>query len=341
MLILKIHILFPISENATGGGNQFLKMLKLNLQKRNLYAGLEDADVILFNSHHCIPDVVEAKRRFPNKIFIHRIDGVMKLYSRPPEDMRDYIVRLANEWISDGNIYQSEWSRERNYECGIQKKPYEIMVHNAADSNIFNHDGKCAFDRERKIRIIATSWSSNIRKGFPVYQYLDHVLDWNKYEMTFVGNSPVSFEHIVHKPPMNSVDLAKEIKQYDIYISACQKDACSNSLIEALSCGLPAVCLKDGGHPELVESGGLLFEEQEEIPKLLEEIADNYSKYQQSIQIISMEAVVNKYVAFAEQVKKAVEEGKYTPKKIGYLRARSIVKQTKKWGGAKYARKRN
>lgn len=334
MLILKIHILFPISENATGGGNQFLKMLKLNLQKRNLYAELEDADVILFNSHHYIPDVVRAKRRYPNKIFLHRIDGLMKLYNKP-EDMRDHIVRLANDWISDGDIYQSAWSREKNYEFGMQKKAYEIMVHNAADSSIFNRNGKCTFDRARKIRIIATSWSSNAKKGFSSYQYLDQVLDWNKYEMTFVGNSPVSFEHIVHKPPMKSEELAKEIKQHDIYISASQKDPCSNSLIEALSCGLPAVCLKDGGHPELVESGGLLFEEQEEIPKLLEEIADNYSKYQQSIQIISMEAVVNKYVALAEQVKEAMDAKEYIPKKIGYFRAKYIEKQTKRWGGVK------
>lgn len=329
---MKINILFPISEDATGGGNQFLKMLKHNLQKRNLYAELDGADVILFNSYQHIPDVIKAKRRYPNKIFIHRIDGLMRLYNTP-EDKRDYIVRLANDWISDGNIFQSEWARERNYEFGMKKMCYELTVYNAADSGIFNRNGKCTFSRDRKIRIIATSWSSNIKKGFLTYQYLDQNLDWDKYEMTFVGNSPVSFEHIVHKEPMISEDLAKEMKQYDIYISASQKDTCSNSVIEAMSCGLPALCLRDGGHPELVRDGGLLFECQEEIPELLEELVNNYDKYQQNIRMISMEEVVGKYVSFAEWINEAVIAGKYVPKRIGWIRGNYIRRQIGKWGG--------
>lgn len=329
---MKINILFPISDTATGGGNQFLKMLKVNLQKRDLYAGLDEADVILFNSYQYIPDVVKAKRQYPDKIFLHRIDGLMKLYNKP-EDMRDHIVRLANEWVSDGNIYQSEWSRARNYEFGMKKVPNEITVCNAADSSMFNHNGKSEFCENRKIRLIATSWSSNINKGFDTYQYLDKTLDWNKYEMTFVGNSPVEFQHIVHKPPMISADLAKELKQHDIYLSASRKDPCSNSVIEALSCSLPALCLNDGGHPELVKSGGMLFEHQEEIPALLEKLVGNYEKYQQNIEITPMENVVDEYVMLAERVKDAVKSGEYSPKKISWLRAEYIEKQTKRWGG--------
>lgn len=329
---MKINILFPILDAATGGGNQFLKMLKNNLQKRGLYAELEEADVILFNSYQHIPNVVKAKRLYPNKIFIHRIDGLMKLYNKP-EDKRDSIVRLVNKWISDGNIYQSNWSRERNYEFGLEKVLYEVTVCNAADSSIFNHDGKCSFSTNRKIRIIVTSWSSNINKGFDTYKYLDNELDWNRYEMTFVGNSPVEFDNIVHKQPMKSIDLAKEIKQHDIYISASRCDPCSNSVIEALSCGLPALCLKDGGHPEIVKDGGLLFERKEEIPQLIEDLVNNYEMYQQSINIISMEEVVDAYVLLAEQVKEAVRAGEYQTKRVGYFQARHIVKQTKRWGG--------
>ena len=329
---LRINILFPILDTATGGGNQFLKMLKKNLQKRGLYAESKEADVILFNSHQYIPDVVRMKRCYPNKIFIHRIDGLMKLYNKP-EDKRDNIVHLANKWISDGNIYQTEWSRERNYEFGMEKVPYEITICNAADSSIFNRDEKCSFDKNRKIRIIATSWSSNINKGFDTYKYLDDTLDWNKYEMTFIGNSPLEFKHIVYKAPMNSMDLAKEIKQHDIYISASRKDSCSNSVIEALFCGLPVLCLKDGGHPELVKSGGILFESQEEISCLLEKIINDYEWYQHNIEIIPMGKVVDAYISLAEQIKNAVEVGKYRPKQIGYFKARHILRQVKKWGG--------
>ncbi len=319
-------------ETATGGTNQFLKMLKKNLQERNLYTEIDYADVVFFNSWVHIPEVVEAKHKYPNKIFIHRIDGLAKLYNKP-EDMRDNIARLANKWISDGTIYQSEWSRKKNYEFGMARMPYELTVCNAADSSIFNRNGKCEFQRNRKIKIIATSWSANNNKGFDTYQYLDKTLDWDRYEMTFVGNSPVKFQHIVYKPPMISTDLAKELKQHDIYISASRKDPCSNSVIEALSCGLPVLCRKDGGHPELVKNGGLLFEHQEEIPKLLERLIDHYVQYQQDISILSMESVTDEYVSLAKQIKAEVDAGKYSPKKIGYLKTKYIIMETKKWGG--------
>ena len=325
---MKISIIFPISDSATGGGNQFLKMLKTNLQKRGLYSELKEADVVLFNSYQYIPEVVAAKRRYPDKIFIHRIDGLMKLYNKP-EDKRDSIVLLANKWISDGNIYQSNWSRERNYEFGMEKSRFENTIYNAADSSIFNHNGKVEFDRKRKTRIIATSWSSNIKKGFNVYRYLDDTLDWNKYEMTFVGNSPLEFHNIKHKQPMISLNLSEELKKHDIYISASQKDPCSNSVIEALSCGLPVLCLNDGGHPELVKEGGLLFQKEEEIPTLLEKLATHYEEYQRRISVTSMEKVVDEYVLLAEQVKHAVDVGEHETKTVKYFKAIYIVKKIK------------
>lgn len=328
---MKIHILYPTVDSPTGGTNQFLKMLKKNLQTQNLYAKIDFADVILFNSWVHIPEAIDAKYKYPNKIFIHRIDGLAKLYNKP-EDMRDNIAQLANKWISDANIYQTNWAREKNYKFGIPPKTYELTICNAVDVDIFNRENKCTFSQNRKIRIIATSWSSNKNKGFSTYQYLDEHLDWNKYEMTFVGNSPVTFKHITYKPPMKSVDLAKELKQHDIYISASQKEACSNAVLEALSCGLPALCLKDGGQPELVKDGGLLFETQEEIPRLLEELVENYDKYQQNIEVISMNTVVDEYVSFAQRIKGKVDIGEYTPKRINWLRAKYLETQIKIWG---------
>ena len=325
---MKINILFLISDSALGGGNQFLKALKVILQKRGLYAELEEADVVIFNSHHYVAEVIAAKRRYSNKIFIHRIDGLMKLYNKP-EDKRDSIVWLANKWISDGNIYQSNWSRERNYEFGMEKSRFENTIYNAADSSIFNHNGKIEFDRRRKTKIIATSWSSNIKKGFDVYKYLDETLDWNKYEMTFVGNSPLEFHNIKHKQPMISSDLSKELKNHDIYISASQKDPCSNSVIEALSCGLPVLCLNDGGHPELVKEGGLLFQKEEEIPTLLEKLATHYEEYQRRIRVNSMEKVGDGYILLAEQIKCAVDVGYYKPKSIKYFQSKKILKEIK------------
>lgn len=330
--MIKINILFELTNAPMGGGNQFLKNLKNWLTQNGYYAEPKDAEVVIFNSHQYINEAIKLKKAYPDKLFIHRVAGPIRAMTSL-NDKRDNIVYMASKFLGDATIFQSRYSMSENIKYGMPRNKYETIIYNTADSSIFNHGEKRSFGIDKKVKIIATSWSSNMNKGFDVYQYLDKTLDWNKYEMTFVGRSPVEFEHIVHKQPMVSSDLAKELKQHDIYISASRKDPCSNSVIEALSCGLPALCLNDGGHPELVKDGGLLFAYQEEIPELLNKLVNNYEEYQKNIQTVSTEAVGNEYVSFAEQVKEAVDAGEYSPKKISWLRAEYIKKQTKKWGG--------
>ena len=51
----KIHILFKFIEGPYGGGNQFLKALRDYFNEIGIYSEKpEEADIILFNSHHCL-----------------------------------------------------------------------------------------------------------------------------------------------------------------------------------------------------------------------------------------------------------------------------------------------
>ena len=60
------------------------------------------------------------------------------------------------------------------------------------------------------------------------------------YDYTFVGNVSERFERINHVPPVASEELADMLRDHDIYITGSKNDPCSNALIEALSCRLPA-----------------------------------------------------------------------------------------------------
>lgn len=72
---IKIHILFDFREKS-GGGNQFLKALKCFFESKGVYEqNPVDADVILFNSHQFIENLLSIKRKYQNKVFIHRVDG--------------------------------------------------------------------------------------------------------------------------------------------------------------------------------------------------------------------------------------------------------------------------
>ncbi len=104
---MKINILFQSKNGPSGGGNKFLKLLKdYFILKKSYEHQTSKADIILFNSHHHINEVIKAKLNYPDKIFVHRIDGPMKLYN-DENDQRDKIVYLVNKYIADATVFQS------------------------------------------------------------------------------------------------------------------------------------------------------------------------------------------------------------------------------------------
>ena len=125
---------------------------------------------------------------------------------------------------------------------------------------------------------------------------MDRHLDWSRYEYTFVGRVMGEFEHIRTLAPVDSQTLAGLLKQHDIYVTASQSDPCSNALVEALSCGLPAVYFHDGGHPELVEFGGVGFRTPEEIPGVLERLVASYEAFQQNVWVDGIDELAQKYI---------------------------------------------
>jgi len=319
---MKINIFLNIKQGPYGGGNQFLKALRDYFIEKNVYAdNVEDADIVLFNSHHEIKKLIKIKQKYPEKIFIHRIDGPVFLI-RKDNIYLDKLIYKINDKIADASIFQSDWSKKKNFELGIKPQKFETTILNAPNPEIFNNKNKIKFSKNRKTKIIATSWASSMSKGFETYKYLDENLDFSKYEMTFCGNSPFKFKNIKHIKPLPSKELAEQLKHHDIYITASKNDPCSNSLIEALHCGLPAVGLNDGGHPEIIGKGGLIFNEKEEIFECFNKIIENYDTFRENINLPTMEQVGKKYYNFSE----TVFENKTQKKKINLLTFIKIYK---------------
>ncbi len=314
---MKLHILYQFVEGPWGGGNQFLKVLRDYFRKAGFYAeSPEEAQVILFNSHHCLDEALRAKRRYQNRIFIHRIDGPV-YYIRGSDRAVDKTIFQFNRLVADGTIFQSNWSWNKNYELGIKRSPYEMIIMNASDPNIFHRKGKR--QPHDRTKLVATSWSGNIRRGFEIYQYLDDHLNFNTYEMTFVGNSPVTFRHIKSVEAVPSWDLAHILREHDIYITASRNDPCSNALIEALHCGLPAVARNDGGHPEIIGEAGTLFEDEEGIIKAIDRVAHNYAYYQAQIKLPTIDNISKRYYEFSLGIYEDALNGKYHLKRTTFF----------------------
>lgn len=292
-----IAIFHEYAPPPSGGGHQFMRALENEFRQRgfqienNVLSRATPA--CLFNSFNF--DFRRLRRQRHDRCrMVHRVDGPICVY-RGFDDGTDRRIAAINAKLADATIFQSNYSLRKHQELGLEfRNP--VVIPNAPDPAIFSPAGRVAFDPSRKLRLISVSWSDNINKGAPVYQWLDEHLDWSRYEYTFIGRSPVTFRNIRMIAPVASADLARELRQHDLYITASRNDPCSNSLLEALACGLPALYLNSGGHPEIAGDGGLAFDSPEEIPALLSNVMTHYASFQASIQVPAIAGIASRYL---------------------------------------------
>ena len=300
---MKVKIVFRFKEGPWGGGNQFLLALKERLATTGQLANyMRVADIVLFDSFNDADKVLKSKIAYPSIPFVHRINGPISAYRGRGRHVDDLIYALTRH-LADGVIFQSEFSKVENIALGMQCPEIKTVVHNAARP-LFFQDRQIKLPKE-KVRIIATSWSSNMNKGFDIFQHLDGALDFSKYAMTFVGSSPIHFKNITMIPPQDGPSLLNHLKSHDIYLAASKNDPCSNAVLEALAVGLPVVALRSGGTPELVGAGGEYFDTAEGAIDAIDVVARDIPKYHNLITRRSIDDACSDYLAFFQKVLKS------------------------------------
>ena len=96
-----------------GGGNQFLSGLKDEFNNKNIYTeNINEADIILFNSHHNLNNVHYIKQHLPHVKIFHRIDGIHQLWRGEQGKQIDLCVSNFSNNFVDGVIFQSQWSKK-------------------------------------------------------------------------------------------------------------------------------------------------------------------------------------------------------------------------------------
>ena len=286
-----------------GGGNQFMLALSKGLSALGAEVvnnQLDDeVDVHICNATWFDPRLVEKLAANRRCRVIHRLDGLVHLARGVADRAIDDRAYEFNQRFASATVMQSAWCLEQALALGYHPvRP--MIVHNACDPSVFfppqhPHPGP-------RIRLIATSWSDNPYKGSGFYKRLEQHLDWERFDFTFVGRTRERYDHIRHVQPMGSRKLADLLRQHDIYLTASRNEACSNALIEALACGLPALYLNDGGNPEVVGLGGLPFEGEEDMLPQLLRLARFRDSFRRCICIGTLRDVAMRYLELAQQV---------------------------------------
>ena len=282
-----------------GGANEFLLALRGELRRRGLRV---EANAVTRRTRACILNSFAFDDRRLRRM-LHPGCPVSSIGSTAPwrsyrgfDDGADERIVRLNEELADATVSQSRYSLTAHAELGIRLRN-PVVIPNAVDPEIFHPATARQPLSGRRIRLIATSWSPNPNKGASTYRRLEHLLDWSRYELTFVGQIAEPLERARVVPPAGSAEVAALLREHDIYIAASLNDPCSNALLEALACGLPVLYAHSGGHPELVGEAGLGFTDPDELPELLDRLADEYHGRRSMIRVPALDEVADRYLA--------------------------------------------
>jgi len=279
-----------------GGGNQFLLALVGELRTRGLAVEVNrlssQTPACLYNSFNF--DFARLRRFARDGVrMVHRVDGPIGVY-RGFDDGTDRRIVEINA-LADATILQSEYSLQKHRELGLDLRN-PTVIHNAVDPAIFHPPGEREPLAGRRLRVIATSWSDNPRKGADVLAWLDQNLDFDHCEVSFAGQMQQAFERVRVVPPLASQPLAQLLRAQDLFLAASRDDPCSNALLEGLACGLPAVYLRSGGHPELVGEGGIGFDSPEELPEAFSRLRHELDARRAAIRVTPLAEVAESYL---------------------------------------------
>ncbi len=289
---MKISIGSNIIEGPYGGGNEFIRNLHQSLEKDGhevvFTLNDDDIDIILLtnplsNSVNSTFDNYDIdfyqKFKNPNSISIQRINECDERKNTKFVN-KELIKRNKN---IDLNIFVSNWLKNIFINQGMDRKS-SIVLMGGPTVNLFNRSGEQNKLIGDKIKIVTHHWSGNVMKGLNTYLLIDELLENKKindrYEFTYIGNldEGVEFKNSKIIKPLYGVDLVKELKKHDVYITASINEPSGNHHMEAAMLGLPILYLNSGGTPEYCDGFGLEFNSQNILQKF-DEIVINYDYF--------------------------------------------------------------
>ena len=248
----------------------------------------EHAKAIFFPIAYPKEDLQKIKER--GGLIIQRLDGIYyptkhgKRYKQQNAPIKE-IYKNFTDFV----IFQSEYSKKQCFKM-LGKTPenrYQIII-NGVDKSMFYPNPNVSMP-DGLFRIVTTGNFRNIDMIEPVAQALDQLS--LKFELTVIG--PVTNDALkpfLNRPYVNYLgslslqEIAVVLREQHLFVYAHLNPPCPNSVLEAVSTGLPVVGFNSGAMEEL-----LFFSKDLLAPvvnKLFQEYRDfDYQELQQKIQL--------------------------------------------------------
>jgi len=312
--MLKIGFTF---NRGNGGPSNFLKNLKNTLEMDTI------ANTSYFINPFTDCNIYANVVRNPwNRPYFFRVDGVGFDKSRTQEEM-DVLNKSILDGIKNakGVIYQSEFSKKLAEKTLNYTPDHSTVIINGTNQDIFtemgeNYRKKLNISSDALVFITSARWRprKRLKDTINIFKAFSKNYNGETY-LLVIGFDDNNDENIIYIPHVENSELPAYLRTADIYLFLGWVDPCPNSVVEAISCGLPVICTNVGGTKEILEltNGGIIVNTD---PKYNFEYVDlnNPPIPEYTLIIEAMNSMVNNLKQFKEQVDKIKVDIKYVAK---------------------------
>ena len=275
----KIHIA-KYEPNRLGGGWSWARQFASGIG--NQLSSYDEAEIYMIPS----PSMVEREdvkiAKADGKYIALRLDNIV----RNSRNRNTGMTRMRDiAEMADIVIYQSEFAKELLSGWVQKYSSAEFVILNACDQMIFNGDGRIEtttarylysrYNRdETKNYEMARAFYEKTVRSQPnsmltiIGQFSDEL---REYDFDFYRNEPYRYMGVVQNPET----LADIYRNNDYLIYSYFNDACSNTLIEALSCECDLVNVnymaETGGTPEIINAWSEFGRSYFDLPRMVNE----------------------------------------------------------------------
>jgi|GEM_PF-375464 len=219
---------------------------------------IKDMDGIFFPVFYNIKVLKKLKKA--GLPIIQRLDGIYypekhgKSFKKVNKDIKDVYLNYA-----DFVIFQSEYSKQQCFKMlGEKPENQYTIIHNGVREEIFYPDYDYKSDLN-SVKFITTGNFRNPDMLEPIVRALDIIKDKMNFKLTVVGpiineklDEYLKRDYIEYLGSKDLQGIANILRQSDVYLFSSLNPPCPNSVLEAVSCGLPVVGFDDGAMAELI-----------------------------------------------------------------------------------------
>ncbi len=226
---------------------------------------------------------------------VFRVDGLKQIYTKERVGRTSDDRLIKNIKNADAVIYQSNYSRECFAGRGMLLPDDNIVITNGANNHGYKVDRK-SLARNQRLQLVSSSWSMNENKGFSTIAQFSCS---DQVNIVHIGRWPskIDPERVKVLGVKHYLEVPQILANFHYLLFPSRNEACSNTVVEALSVGLPVLYHPSGGTSELCanESYGIrlpngtngmqgveqfLIRAREEYCELSERVSDNLALFQ-------------------------------------------------------------